>query len=78
MNCPKKNKHCDCQQAFKAAKDNYLCVGKNKKPRYSCDTLKLCGKGIASTFEFEMTPEEALIIVNLLATGVHNIIDGSK
>lgn len=78
MSCPKKNKHCECQQICKAANNNYLCVGKNKKPKFACDTLKLCGKGMASAFAFEMTPDEALIIINLLSMGVYNIIDGSN
>ena len=74
MKCPQKNKHCVCQQVFAAEKKNFLCVGLNKKPKFKCDSIKLCGRGMASQFEFEMTPEEALIIINLLSTGVHNVI----
>ena len=71
MKCPKKSKNCKPVQIFKAAKDNFICCGRNKDPHFKCDVLKLCGKGIATEFGIELTEDEAILFNIVISHGLY-------
>lgn len=81
--CPRKRKDCVCKSKrgnyTKEKYRGFFCAGVPKKPRLKFDVIRFCMTSISGTDEqFDMTPDEALMIIQILSNTVDCWINDFK